>query len=137
MAGVGRAMLGLYLRVMIWVFVFSFLAQVFLSRATATASVWGFAPGWQREIGFFDLAFALIAFSAINDDNLRFQRSVTLVIVVLTTLVGSNHLATILAGRTSSLHEVFVGVNYFAVAFGCAALFSPADPGCSKKKGRG
>jgi len=121
-------MLGFYLRVMVWVFVLSFLAQVLLTRTTATASVWGFAPGWQREIGFFDVAFAVTAFGAFKSAKLDFQRGVAVAIVVLTTLVGSNHLATILSGRTSSLHELFVGVNYAAVAFGCAALFFSRSP---------
>jgi len=115
---------GWYLRVMFWMLGISFFAQAFLPRETAAASVWGFAPGWQREIGFFDLAFALIAFSAARSDNRGFQRSVTFAIVILTSLVGTNHLVTILLGKTSSLHEVFVGVNYAAVAFGCAVLFS-------------
>ena len=38
-------------------------------------------------------------------------------------VVGAYHLVTILSGRTSSLHKVFVGVNY-AAAFETAALFS-------------
>jgi hypothetical protein len=113
-----------YLRAAFWVFALSFFAQAFAPQETAAASVWGFAPGWQREIGFFDLAMALIAFFAIRTDDFRFQRSLTLAIVVLTTLVGTNHLVTILSGKTSSLHEVFAVVNYAAVAIGSAALFS-------------
>jgi hypothetical protein len=53
-----------------------------------------------------------------------FNAVLTLAIVVLTTLVGTNHLVTILSGKTSSLHEVFAVVNYAAVAVGSAALFS-------------
>jgi KinB signaling pathway activation protein len=113
-----------YLRTAFWVFALSFFAQAFAPRETAAASVWGFAPGWQREIGFFDLAMALMALLAIRADELRFQRSLALAIVVLTTLVGTNHLITILSGDTSSLHEVFVVVNYAAVAIGSMALFS-------------
>ena len=116
-------LLGWYLRVMVWVFALSSFAQVFMPRETAAMSVWGFAPGWQREIGFFDLAFAVLAFTAVVSEQLRFQRSLSLVIVILTTLVGTNHLVTVLSGRTSALHEVFVGVNYAAGAFGGAALY--------------
>jgi len=105
------------------VFALSFFAQGLAPRETAAASVWGFAPGSQREIGFFDLAMALIAFSAIRTDDLRLQRSLTLAIVVLTTPVGTNHLVTVLSGKTSFLHEVFAVVNYAAVAIGSAALF--------------
>ncbi len=111
-----------YLRATAWVFAFSSFAQVFAPRRTAATSVWGFAPGWQREIGFFDLTMALIAVLAIRTDDLRFQRSVTLAIVVLTALVGTNHLVTILSGETSPLHEVFTAVNYGGVAVGAVAL---------------
>jgi hypothetical protein len=65
-----------------------------------------------------------MAFLAIRTDDLRFQRSLTLAIVVLATLVGTNHLVTILTVKTSSLHEVFTVVNYAAVVIGSAALFS-------------
>ena len=117
-------MLRWYLRAVFWVFALSFFAQAFAPRQTAAASVWGFAPGWQREIGFFDLAMALIGFFAIRTGDLRCQRCLTLAIVVLTTLVGTNHLVTILSGKTSLLHEVFAVVNYAAVGIGCAALLS-------------
>jgi hypothetical protein len=112
---------------MAWVFALSFLAQAFAPRETAAASVWGFASGWQREIGFFDLVMVLITFFALRTDDIRFQRSLTLAIVVLTMLVGTNHLATVLSGKTSLLHEVFAGVNYTAVALGSMALFATRD----------
>lgn len=117
------ALLGRYLRVMVWVFALSFFGQTFAPHETAAASVWGFAPGWQREIGFFDLAMALLAFRAIQSGDLRFQRGVALAFVVLTTLVGSNHVMAILSGQTAPLHKIFAAVNYSAVGFGLAALF--------------
>jgi len=113
-----------YLRALVWLFALSFIGQALAPRNTAAASVWGFAPGWQREIGFFDLAMALIALSAIRTDDLRFQRSFALAIIVLATLVGTNHLATVFSGRTSSLHEIFASINYAVVAVGLAALFA-------------
>jgi KinB signaling pathway activation protein len=113
-----------YLCAMVGLFALCFVAQALFPRETAALSVWGFAIGWQREIGFFDLAFAVLAFSAVRSDNPRLQGSVTLAIVILTMLVGTNHLLTILSSRTSYLHEIFVGVNYAAVAFGFAAILS-------------
>jgi len=96
----------------------------FRSRATAGASVWGFAPGWQREIAIFDLAFALLAFLASRDSGLGFRRGVVWALVVLTTLIGTNHLSTVISDQSALLHEVFVGVNYAIAAFGLLALFS-------------
>lgn len=117
-------LLGWCLRVMVWVFALSIFGQTFAPHETAAASVWGFAPGWQREIGFFDLVMALLAFRAIRSSDLQFQRGVALAFVVLTTLVGSNHVMTILSGRTAPLHKIFAAVNYSAVGFGLGTLFA-------------
>ena len=116
-----------YLRAAFWAFAISSLGQLFAERETAAASVWGFAPGWQREIGFFDLTIALLAFSATRTDDLRFQRHLVLAIVILTLLVGTNHLFTVLSGTTGALHEVFVGVNYVLVVGGVIALTLQRD----------
>ncbi len=112
------------MRAAVWVFALCFIAQAFAPREVAAASVWGFAPGWQREIAFFDLTIAVLAFSALRMDDARFGRSVTLAIVVLMALVGTNHLATVRFGTSSWLHEIFIGVNYAGVALGGAALFA-------------
>jgi KinB signaling pathway activation protein len=116
-----------YLRAAFWVFAISSLGQLLAQRETAATSVWGFAPGWQREIGFFDLTFALLAFSATRTDDLAFQRQLVLAIVILTVLVGTNHLFTVLSGRTGALHGVFLGVNYALVVGGVIALSIQQD----------
>src|SRR5215831_19117203 len=100
-----------YLRVVIWIFVLSSLAQAFAPRATAGASVWGFAPGWQREIAIFDLAFALMSFLASRVNDLSFRRGVVRALIVLTALVGTNHLSTVVSGQSALLHYTFIGVN--------------------------
>lgn len=113
-----------YLRAAIWIFLISSLAQAFAPRITAGASVWGFAPGWQREIAIFDLAFALLAFLASRVSDLAFRRGVVSALVVLTTLVGTNHLSTVISDQSALLHEAFVGVNYGIAAIGLLALFT-------------
>jgi hypothetical protein len=116
-----------YLRAVIWIFMLSFLAQAFAPRATAAASVWGFAPGWQREIAIFDLSFALLAFLANQSDDLRARRNVVWALIVLTVLVGTNHLSTLFSGQSALVHEVFIGVNYAIAAFGVLALWSTSS----------
>jgi hypothetical protein len=118
-----------YLRAVMWIFVLSCLAQAFAPRATAGASVWGFAPGWQREIAIFDLAFALTAFLANRDSDLGFQRGVIWALVVLTALVGTNHLSAVVSGQSALLHDAFVGVNYAIAAFGLLALYTSREGG--------
>ena len=115
--------LRVYLTAAVWVLGFSALGQIVMPREIAAGSARGFAPGWQREIGFFDLAMGLVALRALRADELRFRRSAVIAIVVLTTLVGTNHLVAVVSERASWVHVVFTGVNYAAVAFGCAALF--------------
>lgn len=105
-----------------WILVLSALGQGFAPRATAEASAWGVAPGWQREIAFFDLAMALLAILALRSRDIRFQRGVTFALVILTALVGTNHLVTVLSGKSGLVHEVFSVVNYVLVLFGLAAL---------------
>jgi KinB signaling pathway activation protein len=116
--------LRLYLAVAFWVLVFSGLAQILAPLEIAEGSVWGLATGWQREIGFFDLAFGLVIFSAVRAGEVRFQRSVAIAMIALTVLVGTNHLLAVLTVRPAWVHVVFTAVNYAFVAFGCAAVFS-------------
>jgi hypothetical protein len=122
-----------YLRVVIWIFVLSSLAQAFAPRATAGASVWGFAPGWQREIAIFDVAFAQMAFLASRDRDLSFRRGVVWALVVLTALVGTNHLSTVVSGQSALLHYTFVGVNFAIAAFGLLALYASREAGGSER----
>src|SRR5579862_9886031 len=116
------ATLARYLYVAFWVFALSASGQLFAQREAAEASVWGFAPGWQREIGFFDISIALLCFSASRSDDIKFQRGLVLAIVILAMLVGTNHLSTVLSGRTGTLHTVFTVINYALVAGGVTAL---------------
>jgi cell division protein FtsW (lipid II flippase) len=122
-------LLRIYLAVAVWVLAISALGQITLPRRIASGSVWGFAPGWQREIGFFDIAMALIAFCALRANEPRFSRSVAIVFVILTALIGTNHLYAVASGSRSWVHVTFTVVNYTAVAIGCAALlYAPRRP---------
>jgi hypothetical protein len=115
--------LRIYLAAAVWVLTFSALGQLAMPKEVAAGSAWGFAPGWQREIGFFGLAMALLAFRALRTDEPRFRRSVVIAMVTLTILVGTNHLLTAVSEQASWVHVIFTGVNYTLVGFGCAALF--------------
>src|SRR5438874_1483584 len=106
-----------YLSAAVWVCLFGFAAHVLAPAVSAAVSVWGFAPGWQHEIGFFNLAMAMIAFSALRIGDLRCERAVSLALVVLTATVGTNHFATVLYGTTSRMHEIFTVINYASVVF--------------------
>jgi hypothetical protein len=90
-----------------WVLVGSAVGQIFLPQAIATGGVWGLAAGWQREIGFFDIGMAVVTFSALRSNELKFQRSVALALIILTALIGTNHLIALVSEPHGWVHVVF------------------------------
>lgn len=59
------ALLRSYLVAAGWVLVVSAVGQIFLPEVVAGGSAWGLAAGWQREIGFFDIGMAVVAFETV------------------------------------------------------------------------
>ena len=105
-----------------WLLVISAFGQIVLPEVVAGGSAWGLAAGWQREIGFFDSAMAVVAFSAFRSSDLKFQRSVALALIVLTALIGTNHLVALASAPFAWVHIVFTPLNYVVVAVGGVAL---------------
>src|ERR1700730_664192 len=58
-----------------WVPIGPAVGQNLLPEAIAGGSAWGLAAGWQPEIGFFEIAMAVVAFRAFRSSDLEFQRS--------------------------------------------------------------
>jgi KinB signaling pathway activation protein len=121
------ALLGSYLVAVGWLLVGSAVGQIFLPEVVAGGSAWGLAAGWQREIGFFDIAMAVVAFSAYRSGDLKFQRSVALALIVLTALVGTNHLIALVSAPLAWVHAVFTPLNYAVVVVGGVALRAKAE----------
>lgn len=112
-----------YLVAAAWVLVGSAVGQIFLPEAIAGGSAWGLAAGWQREIGFFDIGMAVVAFSAFRSSDPQFQRSVALALIVLTALIGTNHLIALVSEPHAWVHVAFAPLNYVALVAGGAALY--------------
>ncbi len=112
-----------YLVAAAWVLVGSAVGQIFLPEAIAGGSAWGLAAGWQREIGFFDIGMAVVAFSALRSSDLKFHRSVALALIILTALIGTNHLFALVSEPHAWVHVVFTPLNYVASVVGGAALY--------------
>jgi KinB signaling pathway activation protein len=121
------ALLRSYLVAVGWLLVVSAVGQIFLPQVVASGSAWGSAAGWQREIGFFDIAMAVVAFSAFRSGDLKFQRCVALALIVLTALVGTNHLIALVSAPFAWVHVVFTPLNYAVVAVGILALGSTRE----------
>jgi KinB signaling pathway activation protein len=117
-----------YLLAVAWVLVGSSVGQIFMPEAIASGSAWGRAAGWQREIGFFDIAMAVMTFRALSSNDLKFQRSVALALVILTALIGTNHLIALVYEPRAWVHFVFTPLNYVVSVVGGAALYN----GCTE-----
>jgi hypothetical protein len=99
-----------------------FLEQAFLPGFVSRRTAWGLAPGWQREIAFWNLGFAVAVGGVLWSNDPASVRAVVTAVVVLTGLFGTNHLLAALSNRGAWLHRVGAIVNYLAVAAGVMVL---------------
>jgi len=110
-----------YLRLLAGLTAVSCLGQLGLPGDLGAASAWGIATGWQREIGFWNLAMFIVIVGTIRANDAGGGRTVAIALIVLQLLVGTNHaLAAIEHGQM--LNVIMCVVNFGCVAFGVAAL---------------
>jgi len=96
--------------------------QTFLTRFIARASIWGHAPGWQREIAFWNVAMVTVIGGVLWTRDATAARIATAAIVVLTVFLGTNHLLAFRSQRQGWVHRVGAIVNYAGAVTGTAAL---------------
>lgn len=111
-----------YLLVVLLALVIAFIEQAFLPRVLSRGSDWGFTPGWQREIAFWNVGLAVVIVGVLWVGDPDSIRVVVTAVVVLTTLLGTNHLRAALANRSAWVHRVGAAVNYLAVVAGVIVL---------------
>jgi len=122
-------MLRWYLRLLAGLTVISFLGQLGLPAKLGAASAWGVAPGWQREIAFWDLAMYIVIARTLQTNDAVSGRTVAIALVVLQLLVATNHTAAAISGH-ASLNAIMAVVNYGCVVVGILALrVRPSGPG--------
>lgn len=114
-------MLRWYLRLLAGLTMISGLGQLGLPVRLGAASAWGVAPGWQREIGFWDLAMYILISRTLRANDVVGGRTVALALVVLPLLVATNHAAAVLQNH-ALLNAIMGAVNYACVVFGILAL---------------
>lgn len=110
-----------YLRVLAGLTIISCLGQLGLPAQLGAASAWGVAPGWQREIAFWDLAMYLVIARTLRANDAAAGRTVATALVLLQLLVGTNH-ATAAIQSHAPLNAIMGAVNYGCVVFGALAL---------------
>src|SRR5215475_8216736 len=112
-----------YLRFLAALNVISAFGQLALPARVAAASAWGYAPGWQREIGFWNVAMSLVIIQTLRSKQPVACRTVTVALVVLQFLAATNHAAAAIDTH-ALLNTLMSAVNYAGVAFGLVALYT-------------
>jgi hypothetical protein len=113
---------GAYLTTVLVALAIAIVEQAFLPRFVSKHTAWGHAPGWQREIAFWNVGLAVVIGGVLWSRDPAGQRVVVFAIVVLTGLLGTNHLVAAFANRDAWLHRVGAFVNYLAVVAGVMVL---------------
>jgi hypothetical protein len=112
-----NALLRVYLRLLAVFTMLAAIGHLAFPMRVGFASAWGFSPGWQREIGFWDLAMFIIIVRTLRLNDLSGGRTVAIGLVVLQILAGVNHML-----AHSTLNLVLAVLNIFCIGLGIAAL---------------
>src|SRR5262249_5279617 len=110
-----------YLRLLAGLTIISALGQLGLPAQLGAASAWGFAPGWQREIAFWDLAMCIVIGRTLRANDAVGGRTVAIALIVLQLLVATNHAVGAIQSH-AMLNTVMAPVNYACVVFGALAV---------------
>jgi hypothetical protein len=110
-----------YLRLLAGLTIISCLGQLGFPTQVGTASAWGAAPGWQREIAFWDLGMYIMIVRTLRANDAIGGRTVAIALVVLQLLVATNHGVAAIQSQ-AMLNAIMAGVNYGCVVFGILAL---------------
>jgi len=105
-----------YLGLLAGLTLISFLGQLALPAQLGRASAWGVAPGWQREIAFWDLAMCIVIARTLQSGDAIGGRTVASALVMLQLLVAINH--AVAAIQSHALLNVVMSL----VNCGCAVL---------------
>src|SRR5262249_15601073 len=107
-----------YLAVVLVALGIGFVEQAFLPGFVSRHTTWGLAPGWQREIAFWNIGLIVVIGGILWSNDPTSVRAVVTAMVVLTGLFGTNHLVAALSNRDAWMHRVGAIVNYLAVGAG-------------------
>src|SRR2546428_1401789 len=106
-----------YLRLLAGLTIISCLGQLGLPAELGAASAWGVAPGWQREIAFWNLAMYILIVRTLRSGDAASGRTLAIALLVLQFLAATNHAAAAIHGR-ALLNAVMCVANYGCVVLG-------------------
>ena len=110
-----------YLRLLAGLTIISCIGQLGIPAELGAASAWGVAPGWQREIAFWNVAMYIVIARTLRANDAVGGRTVAIALVVLQLLAATNHAAAAIQSRPL-LNATMCAVNYGCVVFGTLAL---------------
>src|SRR2546426_4119785 len=93
------------------IFIISCLGQLAFPARVAAASAWGNAPGWQREIGFWNVAMYIVIARTLRANDPAGARTLAIALVVLQLLAATNHVVAAIQSQTQ-LNTIMSLVNY-------------------------
>lgn len=109
----------------------AFAWQLFFPRLAERRSVWGYAPGWQRELALWNAPLDVGIVATLLKDRADQARALGSFLVLLASLLGLNHLHAALreAGRTASVHRLGAAVNLaLGAGWGAVAVRRAGEP---------
>jgi KinB signaling pathway activation protein len=115
-------LLTLYLSLVAFVLAASFVTQAFVPGWGAAGTTWGLAPGWQREIGFWNLGMLVVVAAALITRDRRLRLTAACAVVTLNLLFGTNHLLALAARPTAPVHLLGMIENYLGLILGTVAV---------------
>lgn len=89
---------------------------------TAAGTTWLASVHWQREIAYFDLFLATLFIWAARQPDLAIKRKLTVLLGILSVLLGENHLEGWLQ-EARLFHVVFAVANFLAVMWAAWACW--------------
>jgi hypothetical protein len=112
-----------YLRLLAVLTALSCLGLVFLPTELGARTPWGAAPGWQREIAFWNLSMYVVIVRTLRRGDAVSARLLVTALVVLNFLVAANHFATVMHGSGALLNTIAGAINVGSGTLGLVALW--------------
>ncbi len=110
-----------YLRLLAALTIVSAIGQLVFPTEVAAASAWGMALGWQREIGFWNVAMYVVIVRTLRANDPLAGRTVAIALVVLQLLAATNHAAAAIRSP-ARLNATMSAVNAACAVVGGLAL---------------
>ena len=116
--------LGSFLTFLLVAALVAIVIQIGFPRWTASGTHFGYAAGWQREIGLWNIGLAFLVVQVLLWGSVEVKRWVVRTAVLLTLMFGINHAAGLArgSGPDDYVHVLAIAFNAVAAIWGLIAL---------------